>query len=92
MEVRALTTFALSLPRLWLVALWDCCRTPQRIERVFLDQGRCCGEVPISGRLRKYCTRCHREYAYGSNEQVESWAWKRKDGDWVKTDLYHGGM
>ena len=51
-------------------------------------KGRCCGRKPIrykrTGRL--FCWRCDREYSI-AGEQLESFAWKLVDGEFVKRPL-----
>lgn len=60
------------------------------------EKGRCCGRKPIDykgggwnspSRPQKFCPRCDRAYDRNTGEQIENWAWKLRDGSFVKTTL-----
>jgi hypothetical protein len=50
------------------------------------DKGRCCGRKPLVYKRppsHLYCFRCDRAYDPDDGEQIDNWAWKKKDGVFI---------
>lgn len=53
------------------------------------EKGRCCGRKPLKYKgfnaARGYfCFRCDRNFDLDTGEQIENYAWRKIDGEWVK--------
>ncbi len=41
------------------------------------------GKYTTAGGPQRYCPRCDRAYGIEENDQIENWAWKYRNGEWV---------